>query len=402
MKHIFKVFIFTTSLFCIHNSASANFFDTIKSYFIRETPQRFEFPQLTGAYPVGINNYTFKDEKRNQTLQVSLWYPADGEKHGPITPSYAFKRTTKGLRLAYLKKLKPFPDLRVFDNIYTSAVPDAPISQEQEKYPLVIFSHGYGMEHVEYLAMCEELASHGYIVAGINHPDPSQQTKKSYSSFYKFLIEHETQVWIDDVQFVLFQLEQLNKNSVNDILYKKLDFTNVGIFGHSFGGSTAVHMCRTDDRFKAGIDLDGVLFGKDVARPFKKPFMIMLAEKTWKNWKEGIREQEKKDFDEAFSQNLASDNFSEFCKQLGDKAHLVTIKQARHGDFSDVPFLQNILAVQNLFSSKSEMRESLCIGDLEPYRIVSITNDYIVWFFDKYLKGKDRKFPEYSEVIVER
>ena len=115
-----------------------------------------------------------------------------------------------------------------------------------------------------------------------------------------------------------------------------------------------------------------------------------------------IREQEKKDFDEAFSQNLASDNFSEFCKQLGDKAHLVTIKQARHGDFSDVPFLQNILAVQNLFSSKSEMRESLCIGDLEPYRIVSITNDYIVWFFDKYLKGKDRKFPEYSEVIVER
>ena len=130
--------------------------------------------------------------------------------------------------------------------------------------------------------------------------------------------------------------------------------------------------------------------------------MIMLAEKTWENWKEGVKEQEKKDFDEAFSQNLASDNFSEFFKKLGNKAHLVTIKQARHGDFSDVPFLQNLSAIQNLYSSKSEMRESLCIGDLDPYKMTKITNDYIVWFFDKYLKGKNRKFPEYSEAIIER
>ena len=403
MKHIFKIFMLTTCLLSIHNSAAANFTDWLKNIFTSQPSQRFDFPQLTGAYPVGINNYTFKDEKRNRTLQVSLWYPAEGEKHGPITPSYAFKRTTKkGLRIAYLKKFKPFPDLRVFDNIYTSAVPDAPISQLQKTYPLIIFSHGYGMEHVEYLAMCEELASHGYIVAGINHPDPSEGLIKSYSSLPKFLIEYETPAWINDTQFVLAQLEQLNEKKSSDMLYQKLDFSNIGIFGHSLGGSVAAHMCRIDDRCKAGMNLDGLFFGKDVTQSFKKPFKIMLAEKSWQNWKENWSEQDKKDIEEALSQHLVSDNFSEFRKKLGKNAHLVTIKNARHMDFSDISFLQNLSAFQNLFASESEIKNALGVGDLEPHRISKITNDYIVWFFDKYLKEKDRKFPEYPEAIIER
>jgi hypothetical protein len=56
----------------------------------------------------------------------------------------------------------------------------------------------------------------------------------------------------------------------------------LGIFGQSFGGVTAVETCIVDDRCQAGISLDsglpGDYTGSAADPPLKQPFMFMLNE----------------------------------------------------------------------------------------------------------------------------
>ena len=56
---------------------------------------------------------------------------------------------------------------------------------------------------------------------------------------------------------------------------QRLDLTRLGVFGHSFGGTTAAQVCQMDARCKAGIDIDGDLFGSVVQTGLKKPFLVI-------------------------------------------------------------------------------------------------------------------------------
>ena len=52
----------------------------------------------------------------------------------------------------------------------------------------------------------------------------------------------------------------------------------LGMFGHSFGGATALQFCHDDPRCKAGIDIDGAPYGSVVQEGLKQPFMFILSD----------------------------------------------------------------------------------------------------------------------------
>ena len=130
-----------------------------------------------------------------------------------------------------------------------------------------------------YSALLEELASHGYVVAAIQHtygtsavgfPDQrlvrfggkkwnagDQDPLENRLRFYRSI----TDVWASDAVFVLDQLAQLEQGTPASVLKGRLDLTHVGIFGHSFGGIAAAQACERDDRFKACLNLDGMRAG---------------------------------------------------------------------------------------------------------------------------------------------
>ena len=84
--------------------------------------------------------------------------------------------------------------------------------------------------------------------------------------------------WTGDAAFVLDRLERLNAAGSSGKLAGRLDMTRVGVFGHSFGGATALQFCHDDPRCKAGIDVDGQPFGSVVQTGLRQPFMFLLSD----------------------------------------------------------------------------------------------------------------------------
>lgn len=263
-------------------------------------------------------------------------------------------------------------DLEYLDDIKDWAMPDAPIDAESSPFPVLFFSPGFLMAAQLYSSLIEEMASHGYVVVAINHtdacwpvmfPDGSSPailpelanifSNKERSCVQTFDMTQET--WIKDVAFVLSWLR-------NQPLTNSLDFSHMGIFGHSFGGSTATQTARKYNDFKAMANLDGMLFGSNWDKPFETPSLFVVAEKQLTH-------------KEALNVGLTieqCDNMLARCSkkvfdQLKDNSFYVTIKNADHATFVDSKLI------------KSPLRQN----GSSPLRGIEVTRALLIDFFDR-------------------
>ena len=417
MKHIFKIFVFILCLLSIHNNASAGFFGKIKSYFTRPpSTKTISFPEITGSYAVGTIAYHWVDRNRlekhvantttKRELMIQFWYPAIK------TPqSRSEKYQGEALKKELVEEDLPPDELRGLDRIYSHAISQAPISSTLQKYPVVILSHGFGMTRFSYSAFCENLASNGYIVIGIDHPYAAEFVRfpngKEIRQHAKTLEDklEEIDTCINDVRFVLDQLEQINQEYSTSMFREKLDLSNIGIFGHSLGGAVTTHICRIEQRIKAGINIAGPIFAPQKAASFNKPFMIMQGQEEINILLPPITDTRLKElgltkaqasiagFTEKYRQAILG--VRKFFNELKENKYLITIKKMEHNGFSDSTWIKELPIFKFYeidFGSTS----------LDGYKMIHILNDYIIWFFDTYLKQKDSQFPEYPEAIIER
>jgi len=104
--------------------------------------------------------------------------------------------------------------------------------------PVVVFSHGLASRPEDFSQIAKHLASHGFFVVLPQHPGSDFQQAQALiqgTSRQVFLIED----FIDrplDVTFVLDELERRNGPEFGG----RLNLTQVGMGGHSFGGYTAL------------------------------------------------------------------------------------------------------------------------------------------------------------------
>jgi predicted dienelactone hydrolase len=344
----------------------------------------FRLPEPTGPYPIGTTSLHLVDRTRLETLtpqpddhrefMVKVWYPAQVKSNA--RPD------------AYIEHL-PF-QLSHLALVRTHAYQDAPVSDTQTSYPVLIFSHGYIGLVEQNLTQMEELASHGYIVCSIAHTHQAQATvfpdgrvvpadltlsknfMQGISSTPAEYAEH-LQTWTDDTLFLMDEMESIQAGEGQTVLTGKLDLTRLGIFGQSFGGVTAVSVCAADDRCRAGISLDAGLprdyAGRAIGSPLKQPFMFMLNE----GWAYYMRT------------NLGA---------VVNIAYGVTIRETTHFDFTDLFLYSPVLKFTKSF------------GSINGYHMIKIINDYTLSFFDKHLKGEISPFldgpsPNYPEVTIE-
>ena len=135
---------------------------------------------------------------------------------------------------------------------------DAPLADEQSSYPVLVQSQS-GFPPLLLAATAEELASHGYVVMGVNHtyepavtvfadgrvvavnPDAQAGVLGPQTAPYQERFRQRAAVCdykAADLASVADQLERLPADVAG--LDGRLDLDRLGGFGHSFGGNAAL------------------------------------------------------------------------------------------------------------------------------------------------------------------
>ncbi|OPH52964.1 dienelactone hydrolase [Paenibacillus ferrarius] len=382
----------------------------------------FKLPEPTGEFKVGTQTFHFVDTNREEIfgeardgkreLMVQVWYPAQAGtgKYAPFIPD------TRILR--YMAANYGLPGFTFGHLKYVSshAYSGAEVSSAQTSYPLILANPGFGSSRFLHTSQAENLASHGYIVAVIDHtyntfatefPDgriTTISTNDLFSPDHDYRTESGNRdklgkVLTGDVAFALDQFEIIQSGQIPSHLKGRIDLGHVGVFGHSIGGATA-YDASYDPRIAVGIDLDGGLYRLRYREGLRKPFLFINSESEFEKLKMVM---DNRVYTEAELKRMG--NTREWMDQVTEDKKLelermresvdsggqfLYIENSEHLNFADVQFISPIFKMLGI------------TGKIAPERANSVINAYMLDFFDRYLKnqggvlmkGPDSRFPE--------
>lgn len=200
-------------------------------------PGGFPTAKPTGPHQVGVDVRHYR--VRNGAIKVTTWYPA-----------------------THPKSAKPY---QTESGIHGIAVKDAKPDRSGGPYPLIVFSPGLGAPGDGYYFYTQNLASHGYVVIGIDHYDAVEFTTLGFwersdpiESFVRGLgdlavMNPSDSVfalmgdWFKRTQFgMTYRPEEITRgldktlarsNNPRDRLRGMVDPDRIGMSGHSLGAA---------------------------------------------------------------------------------------------------------------------------------------------------------------------
>jgi hypothetical protein len=264
---------------------------------------QLELPKPTGPYPVGRMIFHWVDPSRpevmtgdpndSREIMAFIWYPA--EPGTGLKAGYFPEFSTLSNALAQSGELAWW-QVQALRFVRTESPLSARPLLEHAPYPVILFSPGNGTNVEFYSALAGEIASHGYVVVGINHPYDVPAVKLSNgevapydkaqwslgASAHQAYTRERMKVRVADIIFALDQVENLGA-SANNPFAGILDLDAIAVAGHSLGGVAASEACKTDQRFKACLNFDGVQAGgpfsmDETAVPPAQPFLFLTKE----------------------------------------------------------------------------------------------------------------------------
>jgi dienelactone hydrolase len=347
-------------------------------------------PEPTGPSPVGTASLYLEDTSRpdpwvaeaaTRELMVSLWYPAmpsDGRRARYMTPEES------ELLFANDGITGVPPD--ELSRTRTNAVSDAAPAGGQGGLPLVVLSPGFTKPRSTLTALAEDLASHGYVVAGIDHtyesaattfPDGRVATCLARQVPPRDRWEKVVAGRAADVSFVLDELTGANPAWPGAGL---IDPSRMAMAGHSVGGAAAIAAMLDDARIRAGIDMDGTRSARIPDGGLSRPFLF-LGKQSFIAGKQTPGTPGKK---------AAENTWERDWRLLTGWRRWLVVAGAVHASFTDLALLADQIG--------------LGIGAvLSGARSLDITRAYVRAFFDQHLRGEppallDQPSPHFPEV----
>ncbi|HEX5042848.1 MAG TPA: hypothetical protein VFV75_08065 [Candidatus Polarisedimenticolaceae bacterium] len=343
------------------------------------TVRPFVLPDPWGEHGVGVLSALVVDASRTivtedgrtiaRPVPVQLWYPAVAATGGARTKPYMHPELAEAWRATL-----PAP-AGWQDSVVTHAVEGAEPARGAARWKVILFSHGLSWPIENYQILFEDLASRGWVVAGLSHPGEEALTRLPDGTRIGFsgarwddddakaaVMMEKVDQMVLDASAVLDRLEQWTREGRKSPLGRlagRLDLASgVGYAGHSLGGATAAWTLRRDRRVKAAASWEGQIYRAE-DRPMKVtgPLLYLVG---------GSNRAE-----------LAGRHFR------GDGAdrpvYEVVLRGAWHASPSDLLYVYQAYGPRDW---RARHRR-----EISPARANQITADYLDAFFSRYLNG---------------
>lgn len=355
-----------------------------------------ELPRPDGPDPVGTTVVELVDEDRldrygsaptgPRRLVLQVWYPADRE--APVRPGPWIPAGSRvGRHAASWLGFPPFT-LDHVGLVQSHATPDAPPTPRPGALPVILYSHGWGGSRTIQAGLAESLASHGYVVAALDHThaavatsfpdgevvpiDPAALPEGASGQVYDVAAERLVETFAEDLAFALDELEA---GAVPE-LTGRLELDAVGVVGHSTGGGAAVELCADDRRCAAVVGFDpwvepvpDAVLGDGLRVPF-----LALRSAEW----------------------VGNDNDARLRRLRASSsgpAALVAVEGTAHRDVTLLAFLSPL-------SSRAGLT-----GPTPGTRTHALTEAWTTAWFDHHLRGAGRDPlidpPDFSEATID-
>ncbi len=164
------------------------------------------------------NLLTGRFARADRSLSVTIWYPAVA---GP------------GVAKAYVGHIRRPGEADAPFELPGCAREGA--TPQRKRSPLIVFSHGYGGWATYTADLAEALASHGYVVAAIDHEDPAFRDAGSFALSFADVAVNRAR----DQQIVIARLGAL-ANAPDFALAGSYDPDRMALIGYSMGGFGAL------------------------------------------------------------------------------------------------------------------------------------------------------------------
>ena len=279
-------------------------------------------PKPTGRFAIGRNVAEWRDA--NRELLIWMWYPTENDARG--SNEYLPAATRSVIENARPRVINFLT--RDLANVHGNAVWNAHLLPGS--YPVLLMRGGASSPVWNYAALAEDLASHGYVVVGVDAayltgivvlPD-GRVIRQRPANDPERCIQRSGQpdnacaaalvsAWSSHLTFALDRLAAID--------HGEYDLSRAGVFGHSFGGAQALQFCHDDARCKAGVDIDGAPLGAAVRDGVRQPFLFLLSDHTG----------------EPGSTEIIADVHAIYDRLPAGRRRLVVIPGANHFAFSD-------------------------------------------------------------------
>ena len=343
---------------------------------------RLALPAPTGGLPVGRTDLHLVDADREdlwsdgpRELMATLWYPARSD--AGRTASYL----TRAEARAWIEGsdgLLPDEYADVLHGVRThSRANAAPARPTGDGYPLVLVSPGAGHNAILYSSLAEDLASHGFVVAGIDHAHEAGPVEFPGDRILTCPMcppaQASPETWPEgavqrgaDVSFLLDRLTGADGAAPAWRWSGVIDASRVGMAGHSWGGAATAEALRVEDRVDAGINYDGPYYRPALDAGTDKPLALLQRDfELNEEWEAGYRE---------------------FWPRLTGWRQWIRVSGGGHSNSVDEGLLAEQLGLRDSYTPQEWRR---LYGDLGTGRGLDLTRAYTLAFFDHHLRGAD-------------
>jgi len=241
--------------------------------------------QVAGPHPVGNLGFVLSDPDGLRPLTVELWFPASDEASAEAAAGQSIEAFVAAE-----------PEASVFAALVADAPADCVRTQTASalapaihpssvfvsaagRLPTVVFSHCHGCARFSSFSLAERLASHGFLVAAVDHAGSTvfEQIAGSLPD-----LDAETlALRATDVSRVIDLLLDPAASDLPETFVGLADPDRLGVYGHSFGAVTTGKILQDDPRPKAGVAMaapleNPILPGVEMAN-IDEPLMLFVA-----------------------------------------------------------------------------------------------------------------------------